>query len=128
MNKKVMIVDDDRHIRWIVSRLLERSGLDVLEADSGTRCLRELEQGFKGVILMDVMMPGMDGWHTIREIAERGYSEGNLIFMLSALDVPGEEIEGLHGYVTDYVTKPFEPEELVEICTTYLEYLDLEES
>jgi DNA-binding response OmpR family regulator len=124
MSKKVMIVDDDYHIRLAVSKLLGRSGIEVCEADSGQSCLNEMEMGFQGLILMDVMMPEMNGWQTVRNIVERGYYDGSLIFMLTALETPDERIEDLQSYVVDYLTKPFEPEELVSTCQTYLEYLE----
>jgi DNA-binding response OmpR family regulator len=72
---------------------------------------------------MDVMMPEINGWETVRKIVENGYYEGSLIFMLTALETPDEIIEDLQKYVVDYLTKPFEPKELVSTCQTYLSYL-----
>ena len=123
MVRRVMIVDDEPDIREVVKVVLEPCGFDVLTVDSGNRCIEELEQGFKGVILMDIMMPDMDGWDTITEIVNRGYNDGNMIFMLTAKDVPDRKMDGLQEYVIDYLTKPFEPHELVGAVEQYLSYL-----
>ena len=123
MKKKIMIVDDDPYIRIAVRELLEQEGFDMHEADGGKECLRELQHGFKGMILMDIMMPGMDGWDTIREIANQGFLEGNLVLMLTARDYPDTKMEGLQEYVIDYITKPFEPEDFVSTIEGYLEYV-----
>ena len=123
MSRKVMIVDDDPSIRIAVKTLLGRAEFDVRTAGSGPECLEELRKGFKGVILMDIMMPDMDGWDTITEIVNRGYNDGNMIFMLTAKDVPDRKMDGLQEYVIDYLTKPFEPHELVGAVEQYLSYL-----
>jgi len=113
MNKQIMIVDDDSAIRTAVSELLSIEGFEVIMKDGGEQCLEELGNGFKGVILMDIMMPGMDGWDTIREIVDNNHMDGTMIFMLTAKDRPDQKMEGLQEYIIDYVTKPFEPEELI---------------
>ncbi len=123
MQTKIMVVDDERLILSTVKALFKHHGLHVTTASSGQECLEELEAGFKGVILMDVMMPQMDGWETIKEIVDRGLLEGNVIAMLTALDAPDQKMEGLQEYVIDYITKPFEAEELIATVKGYLEYL-----
>jgi DNA-binding response OmpR family regulator len=114
-----MIVDDNMMIRESVRILFQNEGLEILTADGGKQCLTHLEAGFRGIILMDIMMPGMDGWDTIREIVERGLYDGNVILMLTGKSEPDQKMEGLQEYVTDYVTKPFDPRELVG-CVRYL--------
>ena len=125
MNNSVMIVDDDAHIRLAVSELLKREGMNVVAADGAAECMKALEDGaFKGVILMDVMMPGLDGWDAIRMIVDTGKYKDLIIIMLTAKDIPDQKMEGLQAYVTDYVTKPFEPAELISIIKDNLAYLD----
>ena len=120
MSRQVMVVDDDPYIRIAVKELLEPEGLEVLEADGGDECLEHMEEGFQGVVLMDVMMPEMDGWDTIRALVDHGYQEGNTILMLTARETPDERMQGLQGYITDYLTKPIEPDELVAIIQQYV--------
>ena len=124
MEKTVMIVDDASVIRAAVSDVLKPKGFEVVTASSGRECLEELKKGFKGVILMDIMMPVMDGWDTIREIVDGGFIKENIIIViLTARGGPSRKIEGLQAYVTDYISKPFDPDELVAIVKEYLGYL-----
>ena len=120
MKHPIMIVDDNEQIRDAVELMFQAFDCDVVTAEDGLTCLEKLADGFRGIILMDVMMPGLDGWDTIRELVARGYYEGNLIVMLTAKEEPDQKMEGLQAYVTDYITKPFVPSELLEVVT----YLD----
>jgi len=121
---RVMLVDDEECIRETISELLDSEGIDIVTAACADECLHLLRNGFKGVILMDVMMPGTDGWSTIREIEKAGLLQGNIISMLTALDVPDERMEGLQEGVIDYITKPFEPSGFIENVRKYLALLD----
>ncbi|MSN25472.1 MAG: response regulator [Geobacter sp.] len=111
--ERVMVVDDEKCIRGTMYELLLAEGIRALLAAGSSDCLRYLRNGFRGVILMDVMMPGKDGWETIRMIENEGLMNGNLISMLTAMDVPDSRMEGLQEVVVDYITKPFEPAELI---------------
>lgn len=124
INPRILLVDDEECIRETVSELLASEGIDILTAVGSNECLHLLRGGFRGVILMDVMMPGMDGWATIREIEKEGLLQGNLITMLTAMDVPDERMEGLQEVVIDYITKPFEPAGFIEAVRKYLVILD----
>lgn len=124
MDAKVMLVDDEEVIRESVEIFFQSSALDLITASSGDECIEQLEAGFRGVILMDVMMPGMNGWETIRKIIELNLFEGNIIVMLTALSAPDCSMEGILEYVTDYVTKPFNPHEMLESVHYYLTLLN----
>ena len=114
MEKKIMIVDDDPDILITLRSIFEREGFEVFTVDSGKDCIKELERGFKGVILMDIMMPFMDGWDTIREIIKKGFTEDVVISILTAKGTPDhEKMRGLESYVYDYIAKPFNVRELV---------------
>ncbi len=126
MDSRIMIVDDEDMIREAVEILLETEGMDIVTAAGGEECLRHLKSGFTGVILMDIMMPGMDGWDTIRKIVEQGLYEGNVIVMLTAMDTPDEKMEGLQEYVTDYITKPFNADNLLDSLRYYRSLLKTE--
>ena len=124
MDAKLMLVDDEEMIRESVEAFFQSEGVRTLTAASVDECLEHLEAGFRGVILMDVMMPEMNGWDTIRAIVANDLFEGNIIVMLTALGVPDNKMEGIQEYVTDYLTKPFNPDELMEILQYYFSLLE----
>jgi len=115
MDKKIMVVDDDPDILITIRKIFEKEGYEVFTVDSGMDCIYELERGFKGVILMDIMMPFMDGWDTINEIMKRGLSKDVVISILTAKGTPDhEKLRGLQSNVYDYITKPFDIKSLVK--------------
>ncbi len=114
MKKRIMVVDDDPDILIVIRKIFEKEGYEVLTVDSGMDCIKELERGFKGVILMDIMMPFMDGWDTIEEITKRGYETNVVISILTAKGTPDhEKMRGLESHIYDYITKPFDVEQLI---------------
>lgn len=121
--KSILVVDDDEDILFTVRSIFKRHDAHIITVQSGPECLEILEKGFTGVVLMDVMMPGMDGWETIREIVDRGYADNLIISMFTAKDVPDPKMEYLKEYVLEYITKPFEPEELVKTVNQYLDMI-----
>ncbi len=123
--KRVLIVDDEPHILLSVRVTLEDAGYTVITADSGRECIKVLKSGFSGVILLDIMMPDMDGWDTIIAIQSEHLDENILISMLTAKIEPDDKMIGLEDYVFDYITKPFDSEILLEKVQKYFEYLRL---
>ncbi len=124
MNTKIMVVDDEPDIRTAVSTVLELSGFEVVTVENGNRCIEELEKGFRGVILMDVMMPELNGWDTIKELVSRGLMDGNIISMLTAKEDPDVELMELTEVVLNYIRKPFKADYLVSMVTKYCEWLE----
>ncbi len=123
MDKQIMIVDDDPSIRARVEIVLNTKGYSICVVESGKRCLDKLREGFSGLILMDVMMPEMNGWDTIESIEDEGLHGGNVICMLTAVHDPGPELERLTESVMDYVRKPFTSEELLGTVAEYIAYV-----
>ncbi len=123
MDKQIMIVDDDQSIRKTVEIILSANGYSVCAAERGRECLSKLREGFNGLILMDIMMPEMDGWDTIAAIEEEGLHGGNVICMLTAVHDPCPKMEKLTESVMDYVRKPFTSEELLETVAEYVTYV-----
>lgn len=114
MEKRLMVVDDDPDVLISIRRIFEDEGYEVFTVDSGKDCIKELERGFKGVILMDIMMPFMDGWDTIEEITKNGYAKNVIISILTARGTPDrEKMKGLESYIHDYITKPFDVKKLI---------------
>jgi len=115
MKKKVMIVDDDPDILDTLRMILEKQEYDITTVSNGQECLDELEKGFKGVILLDLMMPVMDGWDTIKKISERGYMKNVAIEIISALGPRENKRMGvLKPHIYDYLTKPIDLKDLIE--------------
>ena len=121
--KKVMIVDDDAHIRIAVRTILKDAGYEVVNAENGAVCIEQLRSGFSGLILLDIMMPDMDGWDTISKILEEDLFQRIVIVMLTAKDVPDSKMIGLQEWVVDYITKPFDPDDLVSRVRHYTGFL-----
>ena len=114
MTKKIMVVDDDPDILVSIRDIFEHEGYEVFAVDSGGDCIEELEKGFKGVILIDLMMPFMDGWDTLRQIIKGGLTEDVTISIITAKGTPDhKEMKGLEPYVHDYISKPFNVKKLV---------------
>ena len=112
--KRIMVVDDDPDILITIRRIFEKEGYEVFTVDSGIDCIKELERGFKGIILLDIMMPFMDGWDTIEEISKRGLAKNVIISILTAKGIPDRNrISKLESYIYKYFTKPFDVKELV---------------
>jgi len=124
MEKEVMIVDDDPSVLKTCQKIISRNNIKVRTAESGQECLKELEKGFKGIILMDIIMPEMDGWDTIEEIVQRGYIKNVIITMLTGKDQPGKKMDHLKEYVLDYIRKPFDAQDLIYLVKKYLSYLE----
>jgi DNA-binding response OmpR family regulator len=123
MDKKILLVDDDPDICLAMKVVLDDAGFDLRVAKNGSECLEELEKGFHGVVLMDVMMPGMNGWDVVREMVDKGYMDGNVVAMFSAKDPPKEEMDALGEYIAGFIEKPFDTEELIEIVNGYFDKL-----
>ena len=120
---KILIADDEPETLELLSHALRLGGYEVDGARNGEELLEKIESSSPDLIILDVMMPGMDGWDTIRAINDAGLGEHVLIVMLTATDVPGKKMIGLQEFVFDYITKPFEPDELVSKVRQISDYL-----
>ncbi len=107
---KILIVDDDPHIRELASLFLRKDGFDVLEAADGVEALSKLEAVKVDLAIIDVMMPKMDGWELCQEIRQ---TFDIPILMLTAKGETSQKLKGFQLGTDDYVVKPFEPLELV---------------
>ena len=125
LKKVILVVDDDPHVLLSVKVTLEDAGYKVITADSGKACIEKLKSGYSGILLLDIMMPEMDGWDTIKAIKNENLDQNLLISMLTAKIDPGEKMIGLEDFVFDYITKPFDPDELVTRVNKYSEYLEI---
>jgi two-component system response regulator ResD len=110
MRPALLLVDDDPTLLSVLSRRMTREGYEVVSAESGPRALQLLEQRWPNLLIIDLMMPGMDGF----ELCARVKRIADLpIIVLSAVDASEAKVRALEDYAEDYVTKPFDPDELV---------------
>ena len=111
--KRILVCEDEASIREFVVINLKRSGYEVVEAGSGEEALKKFDEDRDGIdmALLDIMLPGMDGFAVCRELRQRSESMG--IIMLTARTQEMEKVGGLMMGADDYVTKPFSPSELV---------------
>lgn len=119
-----MVVDDETDILASIRALFEKQNYEVTTVESGEECIQELEKGFKGVILMDIMMPNMDGWDTIKKIVNRGLIKNVAINIITGKGTKDHQKLGeLGSYVYDYLTKPIDINQLIDSvkkCGIYL--------
>jgi len=114
MHKRIMVVDDDPDILISLRVFLERQGFEVLTVDSGEDCIEELKRGFKGIVLMDLVMPFMDGLDTLNEIVKKGLNKDNIFSIITANGDPDtDKIRELGPYIHTLITKPFNLEQLI---------------
>ncbi|HEY7175145.1 MAG TPA: response regulator transcription factor [Micromonosporaceae bacterium] len=111
MGQRILVVDDDPTVSDVVRRYLERAGYDVVLASDGPAALTAFDQHHPDLVVLDLMLPGMDGLEVCRRL--RADSEGVPIIMLTALGEESDRVLGLQYGADDYVTKPFSPRELV---------------
>jgi two-component system, OmpR family, KDP operon response regulator KdpE len=106
----ILLVDDDRTLLSVLSRRVSRAGFEVRTAASGTEALAQLEQAWPALLVVDLMMPRMDGFELCRRVKQIADLP---IIVLSAVDASEAKVNALELYAEDYVTKPFDPDELV---------------
>ena len=111
MEKKILIVEDEQNIVDILSFNLEREGYDTIEAYDGPTGLKLALEENPDLILLDLMLPGMDGFDVCRQIRRAGHATP--ILMLTAREEEADKVLGLELGADDYITKPFSMRELL---------------
>jgi DNA-binding response OmpR family regulator len=117
MIKKIMVVDDEKDIVDIVASFLESEGYTVHSALGGEECIESIKDINPELLLMDVMMPDMNGWEVLRELKNRGVLDKIKVIMLTVVKEPKQEYADLSPYVLDYITKPFNKIDLLKRVT-----------
>ena len=109
--RTILVADDDAHILELIGLYLRNEGFQVLEAQDGLEAVQLMEANRVDLVILDIMMPCMDGWELCSEL-RRGYPDLPLL-MVTAKGEPGQKIKGFQLGTDDYITKPFDPMELV---------------
>jgi len=108
--KTILVADDEEHIRHLVRLYFQNEGFSVVEAGSGREALFLCEEHKPDLVILDVMLPGIDGWEVLKELRR---VKNVPVIMLTAKDDEIDKVLGLELGADDYVTKPFSPRELV---------------
>jgi diguanylate cyclase (GGDEF)-like protein len=111
--KRVLVVDDDRNLRKIIQTNLELAGYDVTSASTGDEAMNILDGMQPDLVVLDVMMPLMDGYEVARRIRRHPSNTHVPIIMLTAKGEVDDKLTGFDAGVDDYMTKPFGPQELL---------------
>jgi len=109
-NKRILVVDDEENVSELLKLYLESEGFQVQVADNGLKALDMAREGEPDLIILDIMLPLMDGWQVAKELRKHMDTP---IIMLSAKGEESDRILGLNLGGDDYVTKPFSPGEIV---------------
>lgn len=111
-NKKVLVIDDEPDTLELITLVLESGGFEVTPASSGVEALNIIETVRPKLVLLDIMMPDMDGWEVFRKIKEKDSSIRIAILTAKAQNI--DKLLGLHVLkADDYITKPFSKDELL---------------
>jgi DNA-binding response OmpR family regulator len=110
MRPAILLVDDDPTLLSVLSRRLTREGMDVRAVPSGHAALAALDRAWPALLVVDLMMPGMDGFELCRRVKRIADLP---IIVLSSVDASESKVRALEQYAEDYITKPFDPDELV---------------
>jgi DNA-binding response OmpR family regulator len=121
---RVLVIDDEAPIRLLCRVNLEAEGMSVLEASDGPSGLEAASSGMPDVILLDVMMPGLDGWGVAEALLESDETAQIPIIFLTARAEFRDRARGLDIGGVDYITKPFNPVELAPLVRALLDRLD----
>ena len=108
---QILIVEDDRDLRRFLSKAFREEGYAIAEAESGDRALDRALERAHSCIILDVMLPGRDGFSVVEELRRRGVFTP--VLMLTARDELEARVRGLDGGADDYLTKPFDLSELI---------------
>jgi CheY-like chemotaxis protein len=119
-NKQVLLVDDDTRNAFALSKLLSDKGLKVTIAQSGAQALRFLEQRSYDLVLMDIMMPEMDGYEAIEHIRQQPALQSLPILALTAKAMKGDREKCIQAGANDYLPKPVDPERLFSMLRVWL--------
>ncbi|MCL6629965.1 MAG: response regulator, partial [Armatimonadetes bacterium] len=113
MPKKILAVDDEKHIVRLVQVNLERQGYEVITASDGKEALQKVEEERPDLVVLDVMMPYMDGFEVLQNLRRNPSTRDIPVIMLTAKAQDADVFRGWQSGVDCYLTKPFNPMELI---------------
>jgi CheY-like chemotaxis protein len=111
---RVLVIDDEPDVRWLIRMSLERSGHEVLVAEDGLRGIALAQKQRPDVIVLDLMMPVMDGYAVLAELAKDPRTSDVPVVVLSARAIPDEANRATDAGARKFLEKPFDPDALTE--------------
>ncbi len=120
MSKRLLVVDDEPNLLRAVAACLRGEGFDVVTARSGAEALVRVAESVPDLVVSDIRMPGMDGYQLARRLRASSRTALTPVVFLTAKDETADRIEGFRTGVDAYLTKPFEPDELVAVIRSIL--------
>ncbi len=124
MSKRLLVIDDEPNLLQAVAACLRTEGYEVTTARSGREALVKLAASVPDLIVSDIRMPGMDGYQLASQIRGSQLTALVPIVFLTAKDETADRIEGFRAGVDAYLTKPFEPDELVAVISSILKRVE----
>ncbi|MFO8061538.1 MAG: type II/IV secretion system protein [bacterium] len=112
-DRRILIVDDSRTIRMMIRPLLEDNGYEVIESEDGSSALDLISQKKFDLVILDLMMPGIDGFEVIKRIRESSHNNDLRVIMLTSDNVMENELKGFNLGIDEFIPKPFMPEKLM---------------
>jgi len=112
--KRILVVDDQTEILDVTALVLESAGYDISKANSGDDALERLAREAFDLVLLDINMPGMDGWETLRLLRADDQLDQVVVVMFSVKGEVADKVHSLQEGAAGYVTKPFVVDDLVE--------------
>jgi two-component system, NtrC family, nitrogen regulation response regulator GlnG len=109
-NEKILIVDDDESVRWVLKKSIEKEGIETLLAKDGNEAFERLREGGVAIVLMDIRMPGMSGFEALDRIQTEFH--GVSVIIMTAQATMQNAIEAMRRGAFDYITKPFDLDEV----------------
>src|SRR5205085_8917488 len=119
-SNRILVVEDELEIRALARMILEAEGYEVLEAQTGEKAMEHLEKTPPDLILLDIRLPGMDGWEVLRHIAEDSRFKDIPVAIMSAHSSPHTVERAKTNGAADYLIKPFMYDELIGIVRRFL--------
>lgn len=120
LKEKILVVEDSLVTRKVITRTLVANGYEIFEAKNAFEALSEIEKKHPDMILLDIILPGKDGYEILDEIRKKPMFEKTPVIMLTARDGLLDKLKGKVSTANEYLTKPFQPEELLAVVRKYL--------
>lgn len=124
MAKKILVVDDERHIVRLVQVNLERAGYQIVTAYDGVEALEKVKSEDPDMVVLDVMMPRMDGFEVLKNLQADPRTQDIPVIMLTAKAQDADIFRGWASGVSSYLTKPFNPRELLVFVERIFQSMD----